>query len=182
MATKAPSGSGNKIICYAPSSGALGAIAFTFDKNTNESFTGDVLTNDLVIELTSLIDNEAFLTFKNSYLQNINITEEEITYTDGTSDKSKTVPSTAPKLVVVHQGGLIDGKRKMTAFEGILGVSQGAKTANTTNEQTVTLTALPASEAYTLAFATLNTDFGMGLTANITFAAGDYGSESFELV
>lgn len=179
MAVKAASGSGNLVNVYTTTGTGLDTLVFTFDKNTTENFTGDVATDDLAIELESIIDNPAFLTFKETFAVSGEVTSETITYTDASEDKNVTIPADATDLIAIHQGGVISGQRKLTGFQTLVGVQQTSKSANTTSGYTVTLTAVPAATDYVLSSVVIDADFNVTGSSDLSISQDSYGKEVF---
>lgn len=180
MARKTPLGDKNRILVFTKSGGDIGALAFTFDKNTAVTLAGDPLKNNPVIQFDSEIDNELFQQFKDNYLIDTTLTDVESIYTDASTDKSKAIPSGATQLLVFHfgaDGG--DGKSKVTGINAILDVGDQSISPNTANSINVIFNGVPTSEAVDVTAATLNTYISDVVTigTNFSFALASAGKQ-----
>ena len=178
MARKTAIGDANKILVFEKSGADIGALVFTFDKNTGVTLTGDPLKDNPVLTFTSEIDNTAFQTFKTTYLTNNKLVDVDSVYTDGSKDTSKAVPSSATQLIVMHAGALdADGEKKLTVLNAILDVGDQSIAANTANAVEVIFTGVPSAVAADITAATADTSYSdvMTIDTNITWAISKTG-------
>lgn len=187
MSIKTPQNGGNRLGVQRLVSNSQTNISGTslttmiFDKTETTTVTGDVMTENLELEVSSFINNADFKLFKAACLRNATITSIEKTYEDGSKDTGTAVATNVVKLIVADLNGTIDGKKTITIFPAIWnpdGFGTSRK-ANELQEIKVKLKAYGADGTITVDADWLNGLYSDILTAmtDVTIATNSYGTE-----